>query len=153
MVNLTLIACCKTKLNTAGMDSFAFKLYTGRLFQAQYTYASKVLAGDGYPFIYILSAEYGLVRPADRIKPYEKTLVKMTAAERREWSVKVHNRFRQEVSLFRESIGNIYVLAGRYYRDPIMHWLPSYGDCQFPVPAGLGIGQQTKWLKEQIEAR
>jgi cytoplasmic iron level regulating protein YaaA (DUF328/UPF0246 family) len=35
---------------------------------------------------FILSAEYGLVRPEDALAPYEKTLNTMLIGERREWA-------------------------------------------------------------------
>lgn len=149
MYTLALIACSKSKLATTAP---AGELYTGHLFQVQLAYARKVLGlGD---HIHVLSARHGLVWINRVIEPYDTTLATMTAAERVNWS---DNMALQLWNLGLSPIlqpggATIYLMAGKLYREPLEEWLCKWTwvNVVQPHPAGLGIGQQQRWYKEQI---
>ena len=78
-MKVVLIACCQTK---AEGPVAAKDLYQGALFKKSLVYA-KSLNPDR---IYILSAEHHLL-PLDKvISKYDKTLNKMSAQQKRDWT-------------------------------------------------------------------
>lgn len=93
---------------------------------------------------FILSALHGVVRPTDRITPYDLTLGAMSAAERRAWGERVGEQLAAAIG----PRTPVVILAGRLYRAPIAAWA---GDRATVPMQGLGIGQQKAWLAGQIE--
>lgn len=90
----------------------------------------------------ILSARHGLVDPAEVIAPYETTLNRMTAADRRRWATRVIDQMEARAPVADEII----ILAGRYYRADLMAWLQArFARVSVPME-GLGIGSQLQWL-------
>src|SRR6516162_8116839 len=81
--SIVLVACCGPKL---AEPAPAADLYVSSLFKKARTYAER----RGRWFI--LSALHGLVHPATVIAPYDVTLKKMPAQERREWGQKVRTQ-------------------------------------------------------------
>ena len=93
----------------------------------------------------ILSAEYGLVKPEQSIKPYEKTLNTLPVADRRLWAARVLEQLTKAVP----DLDQVVFLAGRPYREFLTDLLEERG-IQVEVPMqGLGIGQQLKWLDDK----
>jgi hypothetical protein len=130
--DLHLVACVKAK---ADRPMAAADLYQSAWFKKARAFVEKREA----PW-YILSAEYGLVRPDEIIKPYDKTLLKMSAEERRSWGNRV---ICQLNARGHDGDVKIVVLAGQKYREPISEWL---GQRAVVPMQGLGIGRQLAWL-------
>lgn len=96
----------------------------------------------------ILSAHYGLLYPWELAEPYDETLARRTAAERRAWG-----RFVAEAITERLPVGRLVVLAGVLYRKPLVPLLEAAGYSVSVPMAGLGIGQQMAWLKARTAER
>jgi len=91
---------------------------------------------------FILSAEFGLVRPDAVIPPYEKTLNNMGVAERRAWARRVIEQMKTGLPHCDEFV----ILAGARYRENLMGYLRSRAK-RIRVPLeGLRIGEQLSWL-------
>lgn len=93
---------------------------------------------------FILSALHGVVRPTQRIAPYDLTLGCMSAADRRAWGERVSEQLAAVIGPHTPVV----ILAGRFYRAPIAAWA---GDRATVPMQGLGIGEQKAWLAGQIE--
>ena len=92
---------------------------------------------------FILSAKYGLVHPAAVIAPYEKTLNKMPAAERRAWAAATIKQPEPHL----DGVESVVFLAGQRYREHLALPLQSRGIAVSAPMAGLVIGRQLAWLK------
>jgi hypothetical protein len=98
---------------------------------------------------FILSAEFGLVRPDAVIAPYEKTLNNMGVAERRAWAGRVIEQMEAELP----DCEDIVILAGAKYREYLMGYLRSRARrVQVPLE-GLRIGEQLSWLGSHTAGR
>jgi cytoplasmic iron level regulating protein YaaA (DUF328/UPF0246 family) len=95
--------------------------------------------------IFILSAEYGLLKPDDVIAPYEKTLKTMKTSERSAWAGNVLSRLCQEADLQEDK--SIF-LAGAPYRENLVRHIRHY---EVPME-GLSFGRQLQWLTERVSA-
>ena len=121
----------------------AKQLYTSDWFLKASAYASR--EADVW---FILSAEYGLVRPERVIRPYDKTLNKMRSSDRRAWAERVTRALRDEL----KPGDRVMILAGIKYREHILEPIKRMG-CSIEVPMeGLGIGEQKGWLKRKLGA-
>ena len=132
-----LVACVSQKESTARR---ARDLYRSDWFRKARAY---VTAQGGRWFI--LSACHGLVKPSDRIEPYDVTLTTMPAAERRAWGERVSAQLAASIGARTPVI----FLAGRLYRDPLARWA---GDRAVTPLEGLGIGHQKAWLARETAA-
>jgi uncharacterized protein DUF6884 len=97
---------------------------------------------------FILSAEYGLLDPDAVVAPYERTLNRMRAAERRAWAARV-------LAALEPSLAGRHValLAGERYGEHLVPALRAHG-CRVEIPLeGLGIGEQLHWFIAQREGR
>ena len=111
------------------------------LFRAAYDYAN-----NQYDLVAILSAKYGLLLPNDQIEPYDITIKKMPAKEKRQWSEKVIRQIDDRIGLSR--IEECYFHAGREYRRDLILLLQTAGiRCKTPLE-GLSIGKQLQWYKK-----
>lgn len=94
---------------------------------------------------YILSAEHGLTHPDQVIRPYETTLLNMSAAERKEWAQDVW----AEMHARKIGCRGFIFLAGEVYREHLERWATLDGrdphGAEVPM-RGLGIGEQKAWL-------
>lgn len=134
-----LIACTKDKHDG---PLPARELYAkSRLFQAAYQYAKKV---RGVQTVYILSAKYHLLHEIEKISKYEKTLNNMNQNSRREWAGEVLEQMRE----FGMDLKKDYfiILAGKPYREFLLPHMDQY---EIPME-GLKMGQQKRWLNEQL---
>jgi cytoplasmic iron level regulating protein YaaA (DUF328/UPF0246 family) len=134
MAVIALIACGSRKRETA---SEAVHLYTGTLFTLSLEYAHRRQV-DAF---YILSAKHGLLSPDAVIEPYDVTLNRLSAKERRAWARKVVQQLQRRADLRRD---HFIILAGARYRE---HLLPHLSSVEMPL-AGLTIGKQLQYLKE-----
>ena len=136
---IALVACVSKK---AAGPMPAHDLYTSDWFGKASTYAMQV--ADEW---YILSAKYGLVAPDTVIAPYDQTLTKMPAAERRAWA----GRVLDELGKVAKPGGHVVILAGEAYRSNLIRPIREMG-CTVEVPLqGLKIGQQLSWFKQGLE--
>jgi hypothetical protein len=133
---IVLISCVSKKRT---VKSRAAELYTSTLFKLNLQYAEK-LNPDA---IFILSAKHGLVALDDEIAPYDVTLSKMRADERKIWANKVIEQLRLHADLQHD---HFIVLAGERYRQYLLPRLLSY---EIPLKKLL-IGKQLQYLKKQV---
>lgn len=134
-MKIALISCTKRKENK---PCFASEMYMpSQLFKKARKYT-----GQRYKYWFILSAEYGLLRPTQWIYPYNKTLNNMSANEIKEWSTLVFNDIKTL------NVNEVDFYAGEKYRIYIIPMLEAEGiTCNVPLK-GLGIGQQLQFYKE-----
>lgn len=146
MTGFALIACCKSKLETA-VHVPADKLYLGQLFQAQLAYARQTLALPDSQ-IFVLSANYCLLGIKWPALPYEKTLNEMSEIERRRWAETVSG------GLYKRRLGpngRVHMMAGKHYRESLSGLLHNLGfSVEVPHPQHLGYGQQVSWYRVQV---
>jgi hypothetical protein len=134
MNRLFLISCVAAKKPE---PSAAGELYASTWFRK----ARKLIQKTGSPW-FILSAEHGLLAPGTVIAPYERTLNRMSASERREWAKRVQEQMEESLPKADEVV----VLAGNRYRENLMRYLRRRFS-QVTVPMeGLTIGRQLSWL-------
>ena len=97
---------------------------------------------------FILSAKHGLLRPEERIDPYNLTLNTMRVAERRSWARKVIGQMEEGLL----PVDRVIVLAGHKYREFLMDWLTRHASRVETPLAGLRIGKQLQlldaWLRD-----
>ncbi len=137
---VVLVACASQKLDHPAP---AADLYQSAWFKKASRYAQ--ITGDRW---YILSAKHGLVGPDEVIAPYDQMLNRK--AQREAWARRVLAALTR---LVRPEGAEIVFLAGLRYRDPLVEWLTARGyGVQVPM-AGLGIGQQLRWLKGELEGQ
>ena len=138
--SIILVSCVKNKLSRPAL---ARDLYTSTWFRK----ARDVVEASGARW-FILSAQYGLVRPDREIAPYELTLNSLGVAERRAWASKVLQQ------LLREPLNDkrIVMLAGRRYYEFLIEPLQKQGlKVELPMQH-LRRGEQLSWLSEHRDA-
>lgn len=93
---------------------------------------------------FILSAKYGLLKPQQRIAPYEKTLKSLSKLERSRWTDKVFGDLRRQLAA-----GDLVTfVAGQEYREFLIPKLKESG-VRVAVPlTGVSIGRQLQWLNK-----
>lgn len=136
MKRIALIACASKKLATRAR---AEELYTSTLFKYSLQYARK-LNPDA---TFILSAKHGLLTLGEEIEPYDVTLKKMRANERKTWAKKVIEQLKVHADLQHD---HFILLAGERYRQYLLPHLTSY---EAPLE-GFRIGEQLQYLKKQV---
>lgn len=140
-MRLALVSCVKMK---ASGHRPAKDLYVSPLFRALRTYAET--SADAW---YVLSAEHGLLHPEAEVAPYERTLLKMRATERREWAERVVAALLPLLHPGDEVI----MLAGERYREGLLTRLDQR-KVKVTIPlAGLKMGQQLQRLAMLNKAR
>lgn len=131
---VALVSCVSAKKDQAAA---AGDIYTSAWFKKAKRYA--VANSNRW---YILSAKHGLLAPHEVIEPYEKTLNKMGAQARQEWSERVGAQLQSvlkpgDTALF---------LAGARYREGLERELIRNGVNLVVPMAGMRIGEQLAWL-------
>ena len=112
-------------------------LYTSALFRK----ARSHVVGTSLPW-FILSAEYGLVRPDEVIAPYDRTLNTMSVADRRRWARRVLMQLESHL----EGVTEVVFLAGLRYREFLTPSLHRRGLLVSVPMQGFRIGEQLRWL-------
>jgi len=136
---ITIVPCVSKKRDT---PQRARDLYCSDLFKKAAAYAEKT--SDEW---YILSAKYGLVHPLDVIAPYNVTLKKMKVKPRKEWAERVFS----DLGPLLQPTDTVVFLAGIDYREYLVPRVRQLG-CRVEIPMeGLRIGEQLRWLKNQLE--
>jgi hypothetical protein len=139
MKRIGLISCVSKKLPHKAK---AKDMYISDLFKLSLQYANS-LELDA---IYILSAKYRLISLDLEIEPYEKTLRRMSARERKQWAAGVLDQLRDVADLTNDTF---VFLAGEKYREHLLSEIAKYD-----VPLeNLRIGEQLERLKNIIGHR
>ena len=137
MPTVSLVSCVSMKQST---PCRARDLYTSPWFLKARNY---VVASQSPWFI--LSAEYGLLRPDQVVAPYERTLNTMGVDERRAWARKVLDELVPQL----RGVDRVVILAGERYREFLLPTLrTSCVSVEVPM-AGLTIGRQLQWLSDR----
>lgn len=138
---LHLVACVAGKLDRSAP---AAELYRSDWFVKARAYVEAI----GAPWR-ILSAEHGLLDPAELVAPYERTLHAMRPWERLAWGERVCGQLFDLAPRGAE----IVFLAGKVYREAVTGVPPFTGWHASAPMAGLGIGQQKAWLAGHARPR
>lgn len=134
---IALVSCSSKKLKYTTM---AKNLYVSPLFKCAKQYAEK-----NFDEWFILSAKHGLLLPNSIIDPYDFSLNDANAEKRKSWSKSVAD----DIILNAPYQSTISIFAGSKYRQ---YLVPRLNGFSVVVPlAGLGIGQQLKWFKENLD--
>ncbi|MCS3449805.1 hypothetical protein M2222_001374 [Bradyrhizobium elkanii] len=135
---VTFVSCVKTKSATPELAEY---LYISPWFRMAREWARRNSERR-----FILSAEYGLIEPGTLVKPYERTLNRMSTADRLAWSKRVIGQIDE-----RRLEGTwAHVLAGESYRRFLMEALEVRFDWVTVPMEGLMMGQQLSWLKSDL---
>lgn len=155
---IALVGCGAAKANEPRP---ARELYTGDLFRKSVAYAERVADR-----VLVLSGRWGLV-PLDHVlEPYE---YRLRSADVKWWSHLVVNCYLGINSRFcsgwapradqdaprmgLEIPGELVVLAGREYADPVAQRLHAHPRIKLSTPLdGMQIGERLHWLNEQAAA-
>ena len=121
------------------MPASAMDLYTSSWFRK----ARACVEKTGCPWR-ILSAQYGLVHPQERIRPYEKTLTKARIDERRVWA----DRVLAQLGPCLDGVDTVVFFAGHPYREFLEPALRKRGLAVCVPMSGLRQGQQLAWLDD-----
>ena len=134
MANVCLVSCVSAK---QAKRADAQDMYVSPLFRGAKHYAQ-----TRFDKWFILSAEYGLLMPNERIAPYEKTLKTLRQAERKIWADSVFAKLMEHVGHSDE----VTFVAGMDYREFLLPALLHAG-VRVNVPLeGLSIGLQLQWF-------
>lgn len=138
-----ILGCGAAKLEDAAP---ALQLYTGPLFQAAAKYAfTHYEPGDG-DLVRILSAKHGLIAPSAEIEPYDTRWGDSGAINAYQLRKQLEATWKRQ---------RFVMLCGVAYATTL---LDAYRECfgehaLFDAPLlGMGIGQQTKWLRENARS-
>ncbi|RJG05847.1 hypothetical protein D3870_07300 [Noviherbaspirillum cavernae] len=134
---VALVSCVKTKQERAAA---AQDLYRSTLFTGMRRYAEQY--ADAW---FILSAEYGVLRPSQVIAPYERTLNTMRKPDRLAWASRVQQQLLQVLP----TGVTVVFLAGDRYREHLVPFLKYHGFVTRVPMEGLPFGRQLSWLNEQ----
>ena len=135
-MRIVLISCVSKKREKL---SIASEMYDSTWFKYAFKYAQNLNADK----VFILSAQYGLLRPEQVIEPYNMTLKTMNKTQRYVWSESILNALEQECDLEKDFFC---ILAGKSYREFLV---PSMKYYSIPMEH-MGIGQQISFLKNNI---
>ncbi len=138
-MKIALISCCKTKLN---IPAKAMDLYTGDSFKKIRQYSEINYHGWA-----ILSALLGLVSTDEIIEPYEFTLIGKSKMQKQSWANSI---FAQIILQYKPGEDELFIFAGRDYRDHLMPLLEQAGFSVTVPLKGLGIGQQKAWMLKEL---
>lgn len=133
--DVVLIGCVKTKLSRGAP---ARELYVSDYFAKMRTYAER----SGLPW-FILSAEYGLVRPEQWIDPYERYLPDTSGDYRQQWSHRVASQCEEAIGLLSGVVVEVH--AGAAYVQGVRHGIEPRGAHVKDPLEGLSFGRRLAW--------
>jgi hypothetical protein len=134
----SLVACSKSKSDSR---EIAWKLYESPYFENLWAAAS--LVGDPY----VMSAKHGLVKPTERLDPYDETLKNYSAEQKKEWGEEV-------LSSIPDHYDTVVLFGGRDYVNPIKEANESSGEpyqIDDPFAETSGNGEQMAVASEIAE--
>ena len=129
-----LVGCVKQKRSIAAR---ARDLYTSPLFLGRLAYVERTCGRW-----FILSAEHGLLEPDRVVEPYDRTLLRMSVADRRAWSDRVLADLLAAVGPVEGVVFEFH--AGAAYRDRLAPALRERGAAISNPTEGLSIGLQLR---------
>ena len=135
-IRLVLISCSKSKLTTKAP---ARDLYTGQLFKRAVSWAER----HDLPW-FVVSALHELVTPDQEISPYNYTIKDRRQREREQWAHQVVSQLTNYAGPHSHAI---LILPEPYRRFIEPELFTNKITYENPL-AGMGIGQQMKWLAE-----
>ena len=141
---VALVGCSATKLKRAAP---ARELYTSALFRAGYAYAETTCDA-----VLIVSAFHGVVAPKAVIRPYDRSLRRLTKSEREDWGVRTVGHLLPAFALPPLLI----LLAGQVYADALVHGAQGHNlpRPELPLRGIRGCGPRVKWLRlERVKAK
>ena len=141
MPKIALISCTSKKHNK---KTKAKDLYTSPLFKGSKNYAE--VCADNY---YILSAKHGILRPDEKIKPYNESLYVMPKKNRSKWASNVT----KELISILDSNDKVIFLAGKKYREFLNSNLLQLGYETATPLEGFPIGKQLQWYSTFINSQ
>lgn len=133
MNHIALIACASQKRDEPAP---ARNLYQSTLFRRSLRYVEQVVEPD---CTFVLSAKHHLLPLDVVVAPYDRTLNRMAADERRAWADRVLDQLRERADLKEDRFT---VLAGKKYRE---HLVPPLERVEVPLE-GMRIGEQLQFL-------
>ena len=136
-MRVALVSCVKSK---SAAPAAARDLYTSPLFRGLRRYAEK--NADTW---FVLSAQHGLIPPAQVLEPYERTLNRLGKVERLQWATLVQRQLLEVLPLGAEVV----ILAGVRYRENLVPFLRDRGFSVTIPLEGLSFGKQLQHLKIQ----
>lgn len=135
MKTIVLISCSSRKLTHKAQ---AKDLYTSPLFRENLLFANTFCPSH----VFILSANYGLLKLDRWIAPYNVTLNEMKTLQVKVWAEKVVRQLNKVSNLSQD---RFILLAGKRYRKFLVPYLSNYD-----VPLeNMPIGKQLQYLKSQ----
>jgi len=141
MARIGLIACSAAKIDD-GQRHEARDLYQGDLFSKARAYVEATC--DAY---LILSACHNVLQPTERIYAYDYSMSQHTAFSRPFWDRKTY----AQLELLLDPEDTVLCLASAPYRNWATPNLTHHVPWSVEAPlAGLGIGQQKAWLKNEL---
>ncbi len=136
-----LVACTSRK----GLyPAAAASLYRSPLFDGAKWYAQERC--DSW---FILSAKHGLLRPDERIDPYDESLNQMNESQRAAWAQRI---YASSTKLFKEA-EDVVFLAGDAYRSHLQPPFEKDGRRTAEPLSTLGIGRQVAWLQKLVREK
>lgn len=138
MDHIALIACGSKKRDEPAP---AGELYQSALFRKSLRYIEQVVEPDD---AFVLSAKHHLLPLDEVVAPYDRTLNRMNADERRAWARQLLDQLRERADLDEDRFT---VLAGKKYRE---YLVPHLARVEVPLE-GLGIGEQLQFLSEAVD--
>lgn len=134
---VALVSCSGPKLDQRAPAGL---IYTSDLFKKSAAYVRSLGLADDWG---ILSAKHGLLFPDEVIRPYDQTLSRMSAGERKKWVRKVQRQLREAFPRGTHFV----VLAGSHYVKAL-EGLDGYS---YDLPLkGMQIGERLKFLKKAV---
>lgn len=135
------VACVASKAEPACK---AQDLYTSQWFKAARAYVeAKMGPRDTW---LIVSAKHGVLLPDQVVAPYDATLNRMSAKQRRAWGDSVSD----ELSAIFPRYVRVELLAGEHYREALAPWTRNHRTAT-PL-RGLGIGEQLGYFARETRA-
>ena len=123
----------------------AGELYIGQYYSAARDYVKR----KGWPH-FILSSLYGLLHVDREVQSYDMRLMEFTKAEREEWGRKAA---RELYAAGLDPGDTVVFLCGKNYSDPIVPRLQALNiTCETPL-AGMGIGRQISYMRNDGQIR
>ena len=137
MSTLFLVACVSKKVEGPAL---AKNLYSSPWFRKARCYVEKT----GLPW-FILSAKHGLVHPDKQLDCYNQ-LLSNKKEERRQWVERIFKELEPNL----RGITRVVLLAGKRYREHLEEKLEQKAITVCKPMCGKRIGEQLKWLNEQL---
>lgn len=154
------VGCGKQKQETGEVVP-AEELYTSNYFQLKREFANTVcgtkrMARKTIKFWWVISAKHQCIPATREIKPYDLTLGDLSPYERGRWAERTQGQMECFLSFLNRNV-TVYVLMGEDYAkhfDAIWERIDrgSHGRVIRPFRETNGIGEQMRWLRDQIDA-